>query len=165
MNASTKSASDSSSRLWREERGAEIVEMAFVLPLLLTLMIGIFWVARAFNVYETITRAAREGARVAVAPTCYACGGSFLTATGTCTSTDAVDLAIINSMAASNLPCTPGVTMTVQQHQQLQDDVAGSSTQWTVVSVRYPFQFTLPFTSLNLTTVNIPAHVQMVEEQ
>ncbi len=49
------------------ERGAELVEMAFVLPLLLTLLIGVFWAARAYNIYETITRAAREGARVAVA--------------------------------------------------------------------------------------------------
>src|SRR5260370_8971396 len=58
------------------EHGAELVEMAFVLPLLLTLLIGVFWAARAYNIYETITRAAREGARVAVAPSCSACGNA-----------------------------------------------------------------------------------------
>src|SRR5260370_41615967 len=61
----------------RGEFGAELVEMAFVLPLLLTLLIGIFWAARAYNIYETITRAAREGARVAVVPTCATCGNAF----------------------------------------------------------------------------------------
>ena len=49
----------------RGERGAELVEMAFALPILLTLLLGIIWFARAYNIYETMTRAAREGARVA----------------------------------------------------------------------------------------------------
>src|SRR5260370_29718891 len=57
----------------RGEHGTELVEMAFVLPLLLTLLIGIFSRSRAYNIYETITRAAREGARVTVAPTCATC--------------------------------------------------------------------------------------------
>jgi Flp pilus assembly protein TadG len=153
-------------RLWAEERAAEVVEMAFVLPLLLTLMIGIFWAARAYNIYETITRAAREGARVAVAPTCFGCGsnGAFLTASSGCSATDAIDLAVINSMAASGMPCKTGVTVSVSQHQALGDDTAGSSTQWTVVTVKYPFQFVLPFTSVSMTTLNISTTAQMVEE-
>ena len=32
-----------------KERGAELVETAFVLPLLLTLLIGVFWAARAYS--------------------------------------------------------------------------------------------------------------------
>jgi len=60
------------------ERGAEIVEFAFVAPLLITLMLGIFWVGRAYNTYQTITRAAREGARYAAAPTCATCGSTTL---------------------------------------------------------------------------------------
>src|SRR5260370_31951934 len=59
----------------RGELGAELVEMAFALPILLTLLLGIIWFARAYNIYETMTRAAREGARVAVAPACSACSG------------------------------------------------------------------------------------------
>lgn len=151
---------------WAKERGSELLELAFILPLLLTLLIGIFWAARAYNIYSTITRAAREGARVAVAPTCFGCGsnGSFLSAAGGCSSTDAVDAAIINSLAASGLPCTTGITVSVTQHQKLQDDVSGSSTQWTVVQVTYPFQFTLPFTSVNMKKINISSTVQMVEE-
>src|SRR5258708_34567542 len=59
----------------RGERGAELVEMAFALPILLTLLLGIIWFARAYNIYETMTRAAREGARVAAGPACSACSG------------------------------------------------------------------------------------------
>jgi TadE-like protein len=151
-------------RLWVEERAAEMVELALILPLLLTLLFGIFWVARGYNIYETVTRAAREGARVAVAPMCFGCGNTFVSAPGGCSGTDAVDLAITGSLSASGLPCTPGVTVSVQQHQKLGDDAPGSNTQWTVVQVTYPYQFVLPFTSVNMTTVNISSTVQMVEE-
>ena len=41
------------------QTGAELVEMAFVLPILLMLLLGIFYFARAYNIYETMTRAAR----------------------------------------------------------------------------------------------------------
>lgn len=161
-----QTGSSANGRARARERGSEILELAFILPLLLTLLIGIFWAARAYNVYETITRAAREGARVAVAPTCFGCGssGAFLTASGGCSSTDAVTAAIIGSMSASALPCTTGVTVSVTQHQKLQQDVSGSNTQWTTVQVTYPFQFTLPFTSVNMTKINISSTVQMVEE-
>ena len=151
-------------RWWVEERAAEMVELALILPLLLTLLIGIFWAARGYNIYETVTRAAREGARVAVAPTCFGCGNTFVSTPGGCDSTDAVGLAITGSLSASGLPCTPAVTVSVQQHQKLGDDVAGSNTEWTVVTVTYPYQFVLPFTSVNMTTVNISSTVQMVEE-
>ncbi|MGH3628362.1 MAG: TadE family protein, partial [Sciscionella sp.] len=47
------------------DSGAELLEFAFVIPLLLMLLVGIFWIGRAYNIYENITRAAREGARYA----------------------------------------------------------------------------------------------------
>ena len=50
------------------EKGAELIEMAFVLLLFLVLMIGVFEFGRAYNIYQNITNAAREGARFAVAP-------------------------------------------------------------------------------------------------
>ncbi len=45
------------------ERGANLVEMALVLPLLMLLLIGVVDIGRAFNHYIVITNAAREGAR------------------------------------------------------------------------------------------------------
>lgn len=50
----------------RSERGQALVEFAIVLPLLLLLLLGIVDFARAWNVFEVLTDAAREGARVAV---------------------------------------------------------------------------------------------------
>lgn len=42
--------------------------MAIVLPILLALLVGIFEMGRAWNVYQVLTNAAREGARAAVIP-------------------------------------------------------------------------------------------------
>lgn len=142
----------------RGEHGAELVEMAIVLPLLLTLLIGIFWGARAYNIYETITRAAREGARVAVVPSCATCGNAF-------PSSATVQTAVDDVLASANMATSGsgGVTVNIQQHQALNLDPLNSNAQWTVISVTYPFQFTLPFTSIG--TVNIATQVQMLEEQ
>jgi Flp pilus assembly pilin Flp len=53
-------------RLRRDERGAAMVEMAVVLPVLMLIVMGIVEFGRAWNVYQVITDAAREGARRAV---------------------------------------------------------------------------------------------------
>jgi Flp pilus assembly pilin Flp len=50
----------------RDESGAAAVEMALVLPVLILLVFGIIEFARAWNVRQTLTDAAREGARIAV---------------------------------------------------------------------------------------------------
>ena len=55
-------------RLWRSERGAELVEFALVFPTLLLVMLGIADFGFLFQRYEVITNAAREGARVAILP-------------------------------------------------------------------------------------------------
>jgi Flp pilus assembly protein TadG len=52
----------------RRERGATIVEAALVLLMLITLVFAAFDFGRAYNVYQVMTNAAREGARYAVAP-------------------------------------------------------------------------------------------------
>lgn len=50
------------------DRGQSLVELAIVLPILLALLVGIFEMGRAWNVYQVVTNAAREGARTAVIP-------------------------------------------------------------------------------------------------
>jgi Flp pilus assembly protein TadG len=52
----------------RDVRGAEAVEFALVLPILMLVVAGIFDMGFLFNNYETLTNAAREGARLAVVP-------------------------------------------------------------------------------------------------
>ena len=53
---------------WRSEEGAQLVEFALVLPMLLLVMLGIAEFGFIFQRYEVVTNAAREGARMAVLP-------------------------------------------------------------------------------------------------
>ncbi|RKO25566.1 pilus assembly protein [Pseudarthrobacter phenanthrenivorans] len=46
------------------ERGAAAVEFAIILPVLLTLVLGIMEFGRAYNTQLSLTHAAREGVRV-----------------------------------------------------------------------------------------------------
>jgi len=48
------------------EAGQALVEVAIALPILLALLVGIFEFARAYNIQQVITNAAREGAREGV---------------------------------------------------------------------------------------------------
>lgn len=51
-----------------QERGAALLEAAFTIPLLLLVAIGIFEFGRAYQTWQVLTNAAREGARMAVLP-------------------------------------------------------------------------------------------------
>ena len=62
-----------SARSRERERGAELAEFAVVFPLFLALLFALIWCGRALSIYGTITRAAREGARFALAPSCASC--------------------------------------------------------------------------------------------
>jgi Flp pilus assembly protein TadG len=52
-------------RLRRSESGAEVIEFALTLPLLMLVVLGIIEFGFVFQQYEVITNAAREGARIA----------------------------------------------------------------------------------------------------
>jgi Flp pilus assembly protein TadG len=54
------------SRLKRNERGAALVEAAITIPLILLISVAIFEFGRAYQTWEVLTNAAREGARVAI---------------------------------------------------------------------------------------------------
>ena len=62
----------------RTHAGTEIVESAFVLPLVFMFMIGIFWFGLAFFIYGTLTQGARAGAVAAVAPVCTTCAAASI---------------------------------------------------------------------------------------
>jgi Flp pilus assembly protein TadG len=52
---------------WRTRRdGQAIVEFALIAPIFLLMVFGVVEFGRAWNVYQTLTDAAREGARTAV---------------------------------------------------------------------------------------------------
>jgi len=52
----------------RSETGTALIEAAITLPLLLLMSVGVFEFGRAYQTWQVITNAAREGARIAVLP-------------------------------------------------------------------------------------------------
>jgi Flp pilus assembly protein TadG len=139
----------------RDCDGAELVEAALVIPLLFTLLLGIVWVGRGFNIYATITHAAREGARVAVLPNCATCGSSYPTDADV---RSVVDEALVASAlqpeSVSDFSITRNVTL----------DAGGAVPDRGVrISFRYPVSLSIPF--LPEANFSIATAVQMRQEQ
>lgn len=168
------------SRLAGETRGSEIVEAAAVLPIMFMMILGIFWFGQAFSIYGTITRAAQDGARAGAAPSCTTCAP--LTAAQRAANADAavqsaLTIAKLNPTlarqpvpAASPAQCGGGASPScdggnsnfcVQAPIQLSDTVTGSAVCGVSVSFQYPFQFWLPFTSLNKQKIWVSASARV----
>jgi hypothetical protein len=147
------------------ESGVELLEAAFVLPILLTILLGTVWMGRAYMVYEAITRAAREGARYEVLPNCATCGNNPVDApSAACLSTASNTFQNYISPSLSATGLNPSqVTNYCQKTQWLN---TGDDPQQcgTVVSLTYPTVLAIPFTSLNVSTINISTQVQMRNE-
>jgi Flp pilus assembly protein TadG len=62
--------------IFRDSQGSQVAELALVVPILLMVFMGILWFGRAFNIYTTLNRAARDGAQAAAAHTCASCGNA-----------------------------------------------------------------------------------------
>ena len=52
----------------RNDRGSVLIEMALTLPIMLLVSAGIFEFGRAYQTWQVVTNAVREGARIAVLP-------------------------------------------------------------------------------------------------
>jgi Flp pilus assembly protein TadG len=143
---------------WKEESGAELVEAAFVIPILLMLLLGIFSFGRAYNVYQTITRAAREGAREAVLTPCA--DSTYCPGAANYTATNIWDNFIDPSLQASGIDPqnikNPAITYVYMDPNDTPKTVCGIQ-----LSFDYPYTMVLPFTSLNLSTINLSTTVQM----
>lgn len=50
----------------RREDGAALIETAFVLPIMLLVCVGILEFGRAYQTWQVLTNAAREGARISI---------------------------------------------------------------------------------------------------
>lgn len=50
----------------KNQRGAALIETAITLPIILLVSVGIFEFGRAFQTWQVLTNAAREGARIAI---------------------------------------------------------------------------------------------------
>ena len=111
-------------RLRRDQRGAALLEMAFTLPLLLLISVSIFEFGRAFEVWQVLTNAAREGARVAVLP-----GIS-----------DAMVTARVQQYANAGA-LDAGVTPTVTIQRASTISYGSGTASGSKVTVTYPFRF------------------------
>ena len=106
----------------RNQRGNALVETAITIPLILAVCVAIFEFGRAYQTWQVITNAAREGARVAVLD-------------GT---TDAqVTNAVRSYMQSGQLPKYASASVAVARTVPL-----GPSTG-SQVTVTYPFDFTV----------------------
>ena len=85
-----------------DDRGATLVELALVLPILVLLVFGIVEFGRAYNAQVTLTHAAREGARV-LALTRDA-GAAETAAVGAATSLDPAQLSVTSDSCDPGLP-------------------------------------------------------------
>lgn len=116
----------------RSQTGAALVEAAVGLMLFFTLILGVLEFGRAFNIYQSLTNAAREGARLSVAP---------LPGTSTLPTNAQVQQKTQEFLALSNVT---GTTVTVNQ-TLVGPVVGGVSTVYTQVSVSVPYRsFLIP---------------------
>ena len=117
------------------DRGAVMVELAFILPILVMLLVGIVEFGRAYSAQVSIQGAAREGARSLALKE----------------SSDAVDAAVWGAAGSAvvtsvtKVACPAGSTST--------------STAYATVIVNATFTFSIPFVSLG--TRNMSATARM----
>ncbi len=173
---------------FRDSDGAEIAEAAVVLPLVFLLLFAIVWFGLAFNIYSTITSAAREGARTAARPSCAVCAApSPSWSTTNLPGDSTVEASVFSVLQASHVkpssiiayqpsgltfcappPPTPaggcsltGNNITICRFVEL--NPAGIPQQCgTLVSFQYPFSFLLSYTptALGSRSVTITAESQ-----
>src|SRR5687767_11975706 len=111
-------------RKWRSEKGTALVEAAVTIPLLLLVSVGIFEFGRAYQTWQVITNAAREGARVAVLP-------SASSAAATQRVRDYMRDGQLLRWSTANVTVDSAATLTI----------AGATTTASRVTVDYPFTF------------------------
>jgi Flp pilus assembly protein TadG len=111
-------------RKWRSEKGAALLEAAMTIPLLLLVAIGTLEFGRAYQTWQVLTNAAREGARMAVLPNQ--------------TQSDVVQR-VRNYMQAGQLPRYSTASVTVNSSATI--TVNGAPVQASQVTVDYPFNF------------------------
>jgi Flp pilus assembly protein TadG len=130
----------------KRERGAAMIEMAITMPLLLLLSIGVFEFGRAFQYWQVLTNATREGARVASLPG---------------TSDAAVTSRVQNYLDAGQLQFAYSADVVVDRDGEISigTDTASAST----VTVNYPFEFIVlqPVARLVVSDTDVGAPITM----
>jgi Flp pilus assembly protein TadG len=106
---------------YRNERGAALIETAITLPILMLVCVGIFEFGRAYQTWQVLTNASREGARVACIE-------------GT---SDADIRGRVNDyLQVGGLPRQPDGNIAIDHTVSISTSATGSS-----VTINYPFNF------------------------
>ena len=108
----------------RSERGAALLEVALTLPLLLLVATGIFEFGRAYQTWQILTNAAREGARVAVLPG---------------VNDAAVEERVVEYMTSGLLPRAGDADVIIDRDTEV--DIGAGTASASRVQVEYPFTF------------------------
>jgi len=104
----------------RNQRGAALIETAITLPLVLLVSVAIFEFGRAYQTWQVLTNAAREGARVSILVD----------------QSDAqVTAAVRNYLTGGRLPAAGAAAITIER------SVAFGGNTASRVTVNYPFNF------------------------
>jgi len=104
----------------RNQRGAALIETAITIPLVLLVSVAIFEFGRAYQTWQVLTNAAREGARVSI----------LVDQTD-----DQVTGAVRNYMTGGGLPAAGRAGITLER------SVAFGGNTASRVTVNYPFNF------------------------
>jgi Flp pilus assembly protein TadG len=129
------------------QRGATLVEFAIIFPLLFVLIMSVIEFGRAMGAYQTLTDAAREGARFGVAP---------LPGTFTLPGTAQVREIVFQFLDSAGLPRASANVVVTQTNSA----VNGVTTFFTNVAVDAPYTFTF----VPLATVRMSTQVVMRNE-
>jgi Flp pilus assembly protein TadG len=106
----------------RNQKGAALLETAITIPLILAVCVAIFEFGRAYQTWQVLTNAAREGARVAILAE---------------TTNSQVTAAVRNYMQTGQLPKYSSASVTVERTVPFGANTASR------VTVTYPFDFTV----------------------
>lgn len=138
------------------ERGADVVEAALVLPILLTLMLALYSFGRGWDVYQTMTRAAREGVRKAVMTQCATCNGGMYYDSASSIENDVVFPALQAAGLHTNNP-----TLQNSYHQGITPLDSAGDVCGAYITFKYPYQLKIPFLPQPITTITMTTRVQM----
>ena len=140
----------------RGERGADVLEAALVLPILLTLLLALYSFGRGWDIYQTMTRAAREGVRQAVTTDCATCG----TGMDYHSASYIQDNVVFPALQAAGLH-TDNSLLQNTYHQGITPLDSAGLVCGTYITFSYPFELRIPFIPSPVTTITLTTRVQM----
>lgn len=139
------------------ERGADIFEAALVLPLVLTIIFAMYSFGRGWDVYQTMTRAAREGVRQAVTTDCAMCADGGMEYQPSSYIQNSV---VFPALQAAGLHTNNSVLVN-SYHQGITTLDATGNVCGAYITFSYPYQLKLPFLTTTITTITLTTRVQM----